>query len=184
VESFGQRLTEAATAHALTRPPDFVEPFVAWRVWRVVERDGELSLASVVKRTVWPAGQPLVAECLKSRPFLDVRRRPPHGAPTERCECGIYAATLERAEEYLNDSYPEALARVLGRVALWGSVVQCERGFRASHAYPLALYVSTRATRNPRRTPDEIAAGLARYGVTVERLPADPDAELFSAGGV
>jgi hypothetical protein len=164
--------------------PDFVEPLVAWRVWRVVERHGELSLASVVKRTVWPAGKPLVAECLKARPFLDwVRRGEPHEAPIERCECGIYAASLDRAEEYLNDSIPEALARVLGRVALWGSVVECERGFRASHAYPLALYVTSRPSREPRRTPEEIAAGLARYGVTVERLPAYPDAALFAAGG-
>jgi hypothetical protein len=137
----------------------------------VVERDGQLSLASVVKGTVWPAGKPLVAECLKPRPLLErVRRDAPHGAPTAECECGIYAATLERAEEYLNHSLPNALARVLGRVALWGSVVECELGFRASHAYPLALYVKTRASRDPRRIPEEIVAGLARYRVSVERL--------------
>jgi hypothetical protein len=161
------------TAVSLEAAPDFFEPLEAWRAWRVIERDGELALASVVKRTVWSAGEPLVADCLKARPFHAwVRRRPPHPAPAERCECGVYASALDRACEYLRDSLPSALARVLGRVALWGSVVECERGFRASHAYPLELYVPADASTDRQTSPDDIAQGLRRYGVPVQVLPA------------
>jgi hypothetical protein len=34
------------------------------------------------------------------------------------------------------------LGRVAGRVRLWGTVVECERGWRASHAYPSRLLVA------------------------------------------
>lgn len=160
------------SAAALDAAPDYIEPLEAWRVWRVVECDGELWLASVVKRTLWRAGEPLAAECLRRRTLRSwLRRRPRHVAPHCDCECGIYATELTRAGEYLNDSFPEALGRVFGRVSLWGTVVECERGFRASHAYPLALYVAADAAPGQRATPQTIAAGLARYGVPVEVLP-------------
>ena len=156
-------IDEAAAA------PDFAEPLEAWRVWRVVTVEGELSLASVVKRTIWPAGEPLVAQCLAARGFLDwARRRPPHPAPGERCACGVYAAPLDRSREYLRDSLPEALARVVGRVSLWGTVVECERGYRASHAYPLSIYVPFSGDG---ATVARVAEGLGRYGVPVEVLP-------------
>src|SRR5919204_5328873 len=37
--------------------PDFAEPLEAWRVWKVVRRDGVHSLGSVIQRTVWPGGR-------------------------------------------------------------------------------------------------------------------------------
>lgn len=154
--------------------PDFVEPITAWRVWRVVEQAGELLLASVVKRTVWRPGEPLVAECLDHRPFVDwVRRRPVHEAPQERCECGIYAATLDYASRYLNDALPDALTRVVGRVALWGTVVECEHGYRASHAYPVELFVPADPARGWKLDLRAIVAGLRRYGVPTELLDTD-----------
>jgi hypothetical protein len=149
------------------RAPDFIEPIDAWRVWRVIERDGELALASVVKRTIWPVGEPVVAECLRARPFGSLLRRS-HAAPDPTCDCGIYAAELERVFDYLNDSLPEARARVLGRVALWGSVIECEHGVRASRAYPLALYVPLDASPDRSIGADEVALRLTRYGVPVE----------------
>jgi len=152
--------------------PDFAEPLEAWRVWRVVGCHGELSLASVMRRTVWPAGEPLRAECLVPRAFGWLRRRPQHDAPEEACDCGIYAADLEEASRYLYDSLPDALARVVGQVSLWGVVVECERGLRASRAYPGSLYVSRGTSRDPDAV-DDLAAGLERYGVPVEVLTDD-----------
>jgi hypothetical protein len=152
--------------------PDYAEPFEAWRVWRVVRHGGDLTLASVVKRTLWPAGEPLGAECLKALPFLDwVRRRRPHAAPELHCECGIYAGNLEIVRGYLTDTLPDARARVIGRVALWGSVVECERGYRGSYGYPTSLFVPLRTRSRGRTGAAEIAAGLERYGVPVEVMP-------------
>ena len=153
---------------AFAAAPDFAEPLEAWRVWRVVERDDGLALASIVKHTIWPAGEPLHAECLRCRQIPKwLWRRPSHEAPTAPCECGIYAASLEHALVYLRDGFPDALLRVIGRVALWGTVVECERGYRASHAYPLSLHVPVDTTPSPPCSPAEIAEELARYTADV-----------------
>lgn len=162
------------TEAALDSAPDFAEAFEAWRVWRVVRHDGALALASVVKRTVWPAGTPLEAECLKALPLFDwLRRRRPHVAPEARCECGIYAASLECVRSYLTDALPDARARVIGRVALWGSVVECERGYRASLAYPVSLYVPLPRGSRAGAAVEDVARDLERYEVPVEVLRVD-----------
>lgn len=157
----------------LVSAPDYIGPLEGWRVWRVVERGGELALASVVRRTVWPARRPLVAECLDCRTLRAwLRRQPSHPAPALDCECGIYATDLDRAAPYLADTLPEARARVLGRVALWGTVVRCENGFRASHAYPRVLYVAADASPGWQLAPADLEWGLARYGVPLEIVGA------------
>ncbi len=162
------------TAAALETAPDYAEAFEAWRVWRVVRHDGVLALASIVKRTIWPAGEPLEAQCLKALPLFDwLRRRRPHPAPEWRCECGIYAAGLDCVHTYLADALPDASARVIGRVALWGSVVECERGFRASHAYPVRLYVPLPSGGRARTAAEEVVRELARYDVPVEAVRVD-----------
>jgi hypothetical protein len=154
--------------------PDFIEPLETWRAWKVVRRDGEFGLGSVVQPTVWPAGQALVAECLAGRrlslPLLRRKRR--HDAPDVRCECGIYAAPLERIGQYVAEAPCRGVSRVLGQVALWGTVVECERGWRASRAYPRRIYVPADAGEPWRVGWDEVALALCRYGVPVEPLAA------------
>jgi hypothetical protein len=54
-------------------------------------------------------------------------------------------------------------------VALWGEVVEGERGWRASHAYPTRIYVPLRAGSDHQEVND-IALDLAVYGVPVEVL--------------
>jgi hypothetical protein len=158
--------------------PDYVEPLEGWRVWRVVERDGSLLLGSVVKHTIWPAGEPLVADCLRRRSLIR-RRRSIHDAPDFECECGIYATKLDLVSRYLLDPFPiDAVALVLGKVALWGTVVECERGHRASHAYPLEVYVPADASRRHAIDPAEIGWRLLAYEVPVEVLPASGDQAL------
>jgi hypothetical protein len=155
--------------------PDFVAAREAWRVWRVVMHDGDFALASAVMGTVWPICRPLVAECRHRRWLRErLRNRPPHPAPALQCECGIYGATLEVSSKYLDQELPCAVTRVLGLVALWGTVVESERGLRASHAYPRVLFVS--GTGNGTRTGTAVAAGLSRYGVPIE--PAEHDCSL------
>jgi hypothetical protein len=153
--------------------PDLAEAIEAWRAWRVVQRGTSYLLRSVLKPTIWPQHEPLAAECLHSEPWpRRVWRRPDgrHEAPHFRCDCGIYAADLARVDQYLTPSPLEpTVGRVLGRVSLWGTVIECERGFRASFAYPRVIYIPGDAARTDRRL-DELAAALAEYGVPVEVL--------------
>jgi hypothetical protein len=151
--------------------PDFIEPFEAWRVWKVVRHNGQFSLGSVVQRTLWTAGEALTAECLGGRLFVARRRRRHrHDAPDVHCQCGIYAAALERVGQYVAEAPCRGVARVLGQVALWGTVIECERGLRASYAYPTRIYVPADAGDPWRISWQEVAFDLWRYGVPVEPL--------------
>jgi hypothetical protein len=152
--------------------PDLAEPIEGWRLWLAVPEDGAVQLRSVVYRTAWPAGEPMVARCLR-RYLVPLPRRRRHEVPTAGCRCGIYATGLGDLRPFLVDGPWRLAVRVLGRVSLWGSVIECERGWRASHAYPSRLYVPAPDARC--RIPlsaEEIAFGLTAYGVPVEILPA------------
>jgi hypothetical protein len=158
------------------RAPDFAEPLLGWRCWRVVERtDGRIALASVVRAVEWPARRELGAECLAARWAWWPRRasRREHHTPERACVCGIYAAAnVAQALHYL-DVY-EGIGRrrppaVLGIVKLWGTVLECERGWRATYAYPARLFVVAGEARDL-HDPHELARGLTRYGVPVDVL--------------
>jgi hypothetical protein len=95
------------------------------------------------------------------------------------CRCGIYAAREpEEAATYLEGrTWADALSvhRVIGTVSLWGRVVECTRGWRASRAYPTAIYVP--AMRAPywlrAERAEEVALALTDYAVPVQLLAAD-----------
>jgi hypothetical protein len=159
--------------------PDYIEPVEAWRIWLV---DSAFRLRSVFFEAGWTPGEPLEAGCLRWRRSL----RPPwrivpsaHAAPEERCVCGIYgAASVGDAQRYAAHPLPaSALCRVIGRVSLWGEVVECETGWRASAAYPARIYVPTYIPLLRRidpfaPDPEEIAEGLRAYGVPVDLVPS------------
>jgi len=108
--------------------PDYAEPLIGWRVWCVVETKAGLRLASVIHDHEWPVGSETVARCEAA-----------HDAPDLECACGIHAAREPAAVlSYLRGrDDPWTVARVLGRVQLWGRVVEHEGGWRAERAYPL-----------------------------------------------
>jgi len=160
----------------LPAAPDYADAFVAWRVWRVVASREGYRLASVVKSTLWPPGAPLAAECLRSPlgTFFRRRRAKAHAAPDAGCECGIYAGRLAAIGEYLTEPPAAAVTRVLGQVSLWGTVIECERGFRASQAYPARLYVPVEPALAAEHRWDSLLGALEVYGVPVELLEARP----------
>jgi hypothetical protein len=179
----------------LSKAPDYLEPITGWRGWFVVADEQATRLSSLVYPTLWPPRRELLATC-RHRPLLRLRpwrRRPPdHGAPDESCRCGIYAtADPEKAAAYLEDRIVHAepvrwpvLHRVIGRVALWGSVVECEDGWRASQAYPERLYVPSL----PEEVEDgcdgrTIACELTAYGVPIELLECWTYADVAAALG-
>jgi hypothetical protein len=161
--------------------PDYVEPIEAWRVWLV---DQEFRLRSVVFDAVWLPEQPLEAICQHQRrswrpPWRELRSQ--HEPPSDRCRCGIYGADRRRLtrpyESYVVPAW--AIGRVVGLVALWGSVVECDRGWRASHAYPSQLCapvaLSTWRQTGNAEASQRIVEALGAYGVDVGR--ADSAAE-------
>ena len=103
------------------------EPVVAWRTWKLTGRgDGtHLRLRPVAGRArPWQPMQPTEAVCRIGRM---------HAAPNVDCTCGLHGC-----------HEPELLRRtkspaVLGRVALWGRVVEHELGYRARFGYPQRL---------------------------------------------
>jgi hypothetical protein len=157
--------------------PDFVEPVEAWRVWRVAAREGGLVLQSLFAGAVWEPVVPLVASCSgghRSR-WAPWRKTPnDHPAPEFDCRCGIYGVqSVAAARSYLE--LPPLLGRddrVIGRVALWGDVVEGACGWRASHAYPLELFVPSPAVAHrglrQRAHVSEILFGLEAYEVPVD----------------
>jgi hypothetical protein len=152
--------------------PDYLEPVHGWRLWSVVTAGGRSRLQSLVCPSIWWPGRELVATCEASprdslRPW---RRLPGHAAPEPRCTCGVHA--MERVR-HLGTYVPPAASRLVvqravGRVSLWGDVVEGSRGWRAARGYPAELWLPQADLR--RQTVAElegIAVELADYGVPV-----------------
>ena len=153
--------------------PDYVEPVHGWRLWSVVPTGGRSRLQSLVCPSVWWPGRELVASCEASprdslRPW---RRHPPgHTAPEPHCTCGVHAMARVR---HLGTYVPPAASRLVvqravGRVALWGDVVEGSRGWRAARGYPAELWLPHADLRCQTVAELEgIALELADYGVPV-----------------
>ena len=144
--------------------PDYVEPTIGWRTWGLIGDGRVFRLSSPYTSRAWQPRVAFVAGCYRR-----------HAAPDEGCACGIYALReVTDAARYARRPLA-VLDRVLGSVLLWGRIIECERGWRASHAYPQQLLLPARAaTGEVSRDLDEIAAALSVYGVPVLPLVGDP----------
>jgi hypothetical protein len=155
----------------VTVAPDLIEPIIGWRIWRISHRHDETRLASLVYRAEWPVHEPLHAQC--GAPTLGlglVRRR--HEAPSSNCACGVYAARWELlSPEIKRNLFGRKPRFVIGEVALWGTVVEADLGWRAEFAYPQRLYVPLRQRGRPLEE-FKLATDLAAYGVIVELFDA------------
>ena len=124
--------------------PDFVEPLLGWRAWKVRAPFSASSdcpnLSSVILDTPWAPRRKFSAEHsfdlgVKCRGLLDFD-----------CSCGIYAFNepLE-AFVYLMRVRDRVLGMsvevAMGTVSLWGKVVECESGYKAEYAYPHHIYL-------------------------------------------
>ena len=107
------------------------------------------ALGMVAPRTAqlpWPTDHDRAAKCFALRG---------HEAPYRDCNCG-WAAYYSLPEE------PELPAPecVWGAVVAWGTIVECETGFRARFARPLALL--------DRKHPDDIREQGRRATIAAE----------------
>ncbi len=113
-------------------------------------------------------GLPVAAATLQEAlAAIPADRRSPHASPEPTCGCGIWGLNDRRHVEQAISQNPQH-GIVIGIVALWGRVIECERGFRAERAYPVSLtLISPRdSTTDIELDYDQVADRLAeRYGV-------------------
>lgn len=110
------------------------------------------ALSLVAPRTApspWPESHDRAARCFAIGG---------HEAPDPKCRCGYYAYYTLAEEPDM--PAPEA---VWGAVVAWGRVVECEQGFRARYARPVALL--DRGDGLDRRGSERLALAAERYGI-------------------
>jgi hypothetical protein len=170
-----------------TGAPDYAEPIVGWRGWFVVASGERFRLCSPLYRTVWLPRRETVALCQQRGDWWSPAPPPLHAAPQSDCQCGLYASTSVKAAASFvrgRDSLREAIGAVIGRVSLWGTVVECERGWRAARAYPARLYLPLRRhgrlsfLSGPAADAERLAFALRAYGVPVELVACASVREL------
>ncbi len=168
----------AAAADATVAPsvglgaPDYIEPVVGWRIWRVVRCRGQYLLGSLFNRVAWFPETALDAQC-----FQSIIRSRSHDAPSVKCHCGIYAAQRDTIDAALLGQR-SLRPLVIGRVSLWGTVVEAESGWRASRGYPERIFVPR--IGGPAKDEDyRIAAGLEAYGVPVSVVSVESVASVM-----
>ena len=116
-------MTTASALQALEATKG-IEPIVAWRTWALTgHRDGtSLLLRPVAGRSrPWRPMQIAEAGCKHTRL---------HASPSLECTCGLHGT---HGLDLLRRTRCPA---VLGRVALWGRVIEHDLGYRAQYAYP------------------------------------------------
>jgi len=124
--------------------PEGIEATIGWRVWNPEYDDGRLVQ---LKSISWQGPEPQVpgrvieAVCDRNRgkfSFDALPRPTAHEAPGDKCQCGIYAKTSLR--RLIHSGYTD-MASLLAEVALWGTVLDHDHGYRAQYAYPHRFYV-------------------------------------------
>ena len=117
---------------------DAAEAIDGWRLWRLgLAADGRPGLlpAGSGGTDAWVPRRAAEARC--SVPALIRGSRRPHEAPDLRCICGIHATRALGDAPRDAPAYPTP--PVAGTVALWGRVIEHERGWRARFGYPSRL---------------------------------------------
>lgn len=145
-----------------TRSPDFTEPLVGFRSFRLQSAsDGDVSrLISPHVKVPWHEAR-MVAECRK--PGTD------HEAPHAYCGCGVYA--YYDAGRVL--THANCVLTLAGIVTLTGRVEAHRHGMRGQRAHLHALgYGPDWPRRQAWQMALDIAAGLGTPLVPVEMLQA------------
>jgi hypothetical protein len=160
------------------------DPVVGWRIWRAeraidrtisalelalelreaeregVERPAErlfhYRLRSLTQPSFWPPWARMESFCGAEQ---RLQTHPQSPGPEAQCECGVWAfRSRDLAERTLLDYAQSGRTLAVGRVTLWGRIIEQELGWRAQFGYPVELEVYGAS--------DEIAADLAlAYGI-------------------
>jgi hypothetical protein len=150
----------------MTRPAVRRAPIIGWRVWHVDDGPAGARLLSWSHPAEWPARERMEASCTPGHASLRCRRR--HAAPEPGHACGLYALhSRERAEALMDGLFAlvpagcNHRAVALGRVSLWGRVIENTGGWRAQYGYPYDLHVYRGGDDICRRLRDEYAVDVS-----------------------
>lgn len=125
--------------------PDAGDFTYGWRAWTLhstrhwdrttvpaQKRKPVYTIRSVYNDCSWTSGKPCEASC---------RSYSKHATPSRDCNCGLSA--FHQVADLVRLSPPSTGPQisVIGKVVAWGRVIQHERGWRASHVYPISLAV-------------------------------------------
>lgn len=126
------------------RIPDLVQVITAYRAWRAESVNCQVRLFALGQDVIWEPRQKAEAECIQwtfwRKLGLSPNKARPreHEAPDANCGCGIWGfKSFENLRLALGRSYKPS---VIGKVSLWGRVIETENGFRAQYAYPQKLW--------------------------------------------
>lgn len=120
-------------------PETSTDPVLGWRAWRLHRtEEGDLRIAPTTPRSDWQPRIAIHATCSGSHTREYMVYNPHlakfHRSPEPGCTCGVHAikdpARLARAGRSV---------AVVGRVAMWGRVIEHSKGYRAEFAYPSRL---------------------------------------------
>ncbi|MBM3676824.1 MAG: hypothetical protein FJW96_02930 [Actinobacteria bacterium] len=139
------------------------EPILGWRIWRIAGSH----LQAVVWGVIWEPQARFEARC-EERPssfWPSLGAPEPHQAPGRSCDCGVYAFTCREDAELLAREKVDGDVIALGRVSLWGRVIEAERGFRGQYAYPYDVTLLGGSAQLARRIRSE-------YAIDVDHAPA------------
>jgi hypothetical protein len=159
-----------------------------WRCWTVLREEG--LLRPIYQRgMVWNPRQSYEAFCaVADKPTG--QRGDVHPVPWATCRCGIWAVCHPMLLQEVSWDWKDNETLVVGQVALWGRVIEFERGWRAQFGYPTHLYALTddellaQTLRERYQVP--VAAGAGAWAL--ERIlppnlqaPGRADRELAAA---
>ena len=140
-----------------------VTAVVGYRIWYIpIERPGTLHSWTIVHHQ-WKPCERVEASCANHLTCASTRFKGYTRAHEDGCNAGVYAfKTKEQAQDLYIDQLEDmvqccSIARemndpsilvpgdprdriAVGKVYLWGKVLECTKGFRGQYAYPAALY--------------------------------------------
>ncbi len=139
-----------------------VQAVEGFRSWKVDQDDPFLH--SQFYNCSWEPHKKVVATCMSGQYCC-----------AGRCDAGIYA-TKGPILDFLATSDPNGSSYcILGKVWLWGRILECEEGYRAEFAYPSLIY----------DTHHRSAEFAGRYGVPLlPRVPFIGNGVAFLPSGM
>jgi len=98
-------------------------------------------------------------------------------SPQWYCECGYYSS---KSISDLNEAYNITHFNVIGKIANWGKIIECEKGFRTEFAYPQVLYYLNPEQIASRYFPKtEIIEIANNYCIDAEKMPENLYKEYY-----
>jgi hypothetical protein len=153
------------------------EPILGWRLWRLRRNEeGALRLTPTTPRAAWEPGVAIHARCSGAHTRLymvfNPELEPTHRSPMPGCTCGVHA--MKDVRRITNGRTRGA---VVGRVAMWGRVIEHSKGWRAEFAYPSRLRLRCGWRHGPfSPAPDPV--GVVETGDELIPLCRDHDGKL------